>query len=342
MSTEHDCTVTRLGPITKHDNADTLGITEVDGRPCIVRLGEWQPGDLAIYIPVDAMVPTNNPRFAFLNDKAKMVDDTPRYRVRAMKLRGVFSMGLLIKPEHGMVYGDVVNDTLNIITYEPDSSRNGGHGPGGKFLSAAAEPDPGFLPVYDVESARKYRNVLLDGEEVVITEKIHGANARFAFHDGRLWCASRNQFKRMDPTDLWWSLAIKYDLEAKLANFPGVAIYGEAYGQVQDLKYRLDEHRLVLFDALDIQRRRWLDFPLFDVLAAQLDIPTAPVLYKGPWRADDWPAYKMLAEGPSVLGNDVCVREGWVLRPVIERQDHRLGRVQMKLHGEGFLTRKGG
>ena len=34
MSTEHDVTVVRLGEIRKHENADSLGITEVDGRPC--------------------------------------------------------------------------------------------------------------------------------------------------------------------------------------------------------------------------------------------------------------------------------------------------------------------
>lgn len=27
MSTEHDVTVVHLGPVTKHDNADSLGIT---------------------------------------------------------------------------------------------------------------------------------------------------------------------------------------------------------------------------------------------------------------------------------------------------------------------------
>lgn len=337
MSTEHDCVVTRLGPIEKHTNADSLGITEVDGRPCIVRLAEWATGDLAVYIPIDALVPTTDPRFAFLADKAKA---DGRARIKAMRLRGVFSMGLLVKPDPGMVCGDVVNDVLGIGTYEPDVSR-GGHGPGGKFLSSGAEPDPGFLPVYDVESARKYRGVLVDGEEIVITEKVHGANARFAWHQDRLWVASRNQFKKMDPTDLWWSLADKYSL-SRLANWPGVAIYGEAYGQVQDLKYGADDHRLVLFDALDIKTRRWLDYDTFLMLAADLDIPTAPELYRGPWRAEDWPEHKTRAEGPTVIGNGANVREGWVLRPTTERFDHRLGRVQMKLHGEGYLTRKGG
>ena len=39
MSTEHNVVVFRIGDIIKHPDADTLGITEVDGRPCIVRLG---------------------------------------------------------------------------------------------------------------------------------------------------------------------------------------------------------------------------------------------------------------------------------------------------------------
>lgn len=336
MSTEHNVSVVRLGDIRRHENADSLGITEVDGRPCIVRLAEWAPGDLAVYVPVDSLVPVSDPRFAFLADKAK----DGRARIKAMRLRGVFSMGLLVRPDPDMTEGDVVNERMGIGTYEPDVSRGGGHGPGGKFSSSKAEPDPGFLPVYDVESARKYRGVLRDGEEVVITEKIHGANARFAWHRDRLWVASRNQFKIMDSGDLWWSLAEKYDLN-RLRDYPGIALYGEAYGQVQDLKYGADDHRLVLFDALDITARRWFDYDDLLRLATALGIDTAPVLYRGPWTSSEWLTFKAMAEGSSVLGNGACVREGWVLRTTTERFDHRLGRVQMKLHGEGFLTRKG-
>lgn len=338
MSTEHNVTVTRLGDIIKHENADTLGITEVDGRPCVVRLGEWSPGDLAVYVPIDSIVPTKDPRFAFLSDKAKADGG---YRVKALRLRGTFSMGLLVRPDADMSEGDDVTEHLGITVYEPDAGRNGSHGPGGSFLSSGAEKGPGVLPVYDVESARKYRHLLNDGEDVVLTEKIHGANARFVWHDDRLWAASRNQFKAPSETDLWWTLANRYNL-ARLADFPGIALYGEAFGQVQDLKYGADDHRLVLFDALDIRTRRWLDYDAFLALAATLDIPTAPELHRGPWSADAWPTMKALAEGPTLLGMGAHVREGWVLRPTMERYDHRLGRVQMKLHGEGFLTRKGG
>lgn len=71
MSTEHDCTVIRLGPITKHPDADSLSITEVDGRPCIIRTGEWAEGNLAIYVPIDSIVRTGDARFAFLASKAQ-------------------------------------------------------------------------------------------------------------------------------------------------------------------------------------------------------------------------------------------------------------------------------
>lgn len=333
MSQEHDVRVVRLGPITKHDNADSLGITEVDGRPCIVRLGEWEAGDLAVYVPIDSLVPVADARFSFLAPKTK----GERARIKALRLRGVFSMGLLVKPDADMVNGEDVRERMEIEVYEADASRS--DRAGGSFLSSSAEPDPGFLPVYDVESARKYRHVLNDGEEVVITEKVHGANARFCFHRDRLWVASRNQFKRLDSSDLWWSIAADYGLEEALRRHPGIAIYGEAYGQVQDLKYGEGGHRLTLFDALDINRREWLDYDRFRELAASLGLGTAPELYRGPWQADQWPAFKALAEGPTVIGHGANVREGWVLRPTVERVDLQLGRVQMKLHGEGFLTR---
>jgi RNA ligase (TIGR02306 family) len=332
MSTEHEVRVVRLGDIEKHPGADTLAITEVDGRPCIVRLGEYAPGDLAVYVPIDSLVPVADARFAFLKPNA-----AGAARIKAMRLRGVFSMGLLVKPDADMAEGDEVRERMGIEVYEPDASR--GHG---SIPSSGAERDPGILPVYDVESARKYRHLLVDGEEVVLTEKVHGANARFVWHDDRLWVASRNQFKLPDEADLWWSLAISYGLAEKLREFPGIAIYGEAFGQVQDLKYGRDDHALVLFDALDIATRRWLDYDAFLRLAAALDIPTAPELYRGPWSEDRWPEFRAMAEGPTVIGDGANVREGWVLRPTVERFERRLGRVQMKLVGEGYLTRKGG
>lgn len=79
MSTEHEVRVVRLGEIRRHENADSLGITEVDGRPCILRLGEWSEGDLAVYVPIDSLCPTTDPRFAFLGNGGHKADDQGRW-----------------------------------------------------------------------------------------------------------------------------------------------------------------------------------------------------------------------------------------------------------------------
>lgn len=337
MSTEHDVRVIRIGAVERHDNADTLSITEVDGRPVIIRTGEYQPGDLAVYVPIDSLVPVSDARFAFLAPKGKDLGLDSRARIKAIRLRGVFSMGLLVKPDVGMVEGDEVREALGIDVYEPDASQRG-HGPGGSFVAGDAVPGPDHLvPCFDVESARKYRHLLVDGEEVVLTEKVHGANARFVYLDGALHVGSRKQWK---GSGMWCDVAARYGLAESLADYPGIILFGEIYGQVQDLKYGRDDHALVLFDAMDANTRRFLDYDKFAALAEILTLPTAPVLYRGPWSAEKWPEIKALAEGSTVIGSGVHTREGWVLRPTVERTDRRLGRVCMKFVGEGYLTRK--
>lgn len=329
MSTEHDVVVVRLDAVQKHENADSLGITHVHGRPCIVRLGEWSQGDKAIYVPVDSLVPVSDPRFAFLGPKA---GPDGRARIKAMRLRGVFSMGLIVRPDEDMAEGDDVRERMGIGIYEPPVPTGGGE----------TERDPGFLPVYDIESARRWGHVVLTiGEEIVVTEKIHGANGRFAWYHDRLWCASRTQFYKPGE-GMWQRVAEAERLADKLAaTCPGIAIYGEVYGQVQDLRYGKNGANLVAFDALDIVTRRWLDYNDFRDLTERLGLLRVPELYRGPWSPVDIPR---LAEGDSVLAGANGarhVREGWVLRPLRERSHPDLGRVILKWHGEGYLTRKG-
>ena len=332
MSTEHDCTVIKIGPVAKHPDADTLSITEVDGRPCIIRTGEWAEGNLAIYVPIDSIVRTGDARFAFLASKAK-ADGS--YRVRAMRLRGVFSMGLLVRPEPDMVEGEEVRERIGVTVYEAP-------GESARIEMGEMEKDPGFLPVYDIESLRKWSRVLAEGEEVVLTEKIHGANARYVWKDGRLWIASRVTYKQpVDETgygSMWSQVAAELDLGARLQANPDIALYGEVYGQVQDLRYGQTGHRFVLFDILDVRTRRWFDYDEFLGAAAAFGLPTVPELYRGPWS----PALMDHAEGKTVLGNGAHVREGFVLRPGKERAYPRLGRVLLKMHGQGYLLRKDG
>lgn len=324
MSEFHIHTV-RVGEINPHPNADSLSITRVHGGyPCIIRTGELHEGDLAVYIPVDALLHVSRPMFAFL---AKQANKDGWARIKALRLRGIFSMGLLIPADPAWAEGEDVRERLGIEKYDPPD-------PG---VEEEGMPDPGVLPVYDIEGVRRWPEVLVEGEEVVLTEKVHGANGRAVWHEGRLHVGSRNLFKTPDGNNLWARVARSWRLEEKLKGTP-FAVYFEAYGAVQDLRYGLGQGMVkgAVFDVLDVRSRRWLDVDEADRLLADWELPVVPRLYRGPWSM----GLSHLAEGPTVIADGANVREGFVVRPVQERWDDRVGRVILKLHGEGYLLRK--
>lgn len=318
--------VVEIGKVAKHPNADSLSITHVYGGYQVIFNHTQHPlqeGMKAIYITVDAMLPVTRPEFAFL----KKGEFQTHHKLKAAKIRSIFSMGLLVPCDQSIPAETDMMEALGITKYEPlEHITTGGE----------CEKDPGFLPVYtDLESLRKHKHVITEGLEVVITEKIHGANGRFIYKDGRLWVGSHKQVKREEATNMWWKVAKLNDLEEKLSKRPGIAIYGEVYGQVQDLKYGAAPGQLSLavFDALDSSTYRYLDYPQLEELCNELGLATVPVLYRGPWRAD----LVALAEGQSTLANHV--REGFVVRPLKEVTAH-MGRVILKMVGEGYHLRK--
>lgn len=322
--------VIEIGEVEKHPNADSLSITSADGYPVILRSGDYATGDKAVYVPIDSIVPGDDERWSFLKDSR---------RIRAKKLRGVFSMGLLTTADPSWEIGRDVREELRIEKYDPDAARERGANGNTKLPGEHDDTDPGLCPVYDIEGLRKYRGIFVEGEEVWISEKIHGQNARFV-HDGeRLHCGSRTRFKKPDSPTTWVGVAKRYDLEARLAALPGIAIYGETYGNNTDMAYGVDRNvgdKLVLFDALDTKTRRWFNVDEFLAFASSLGLPAVPTLYRGPWRPD----LAALAEGSTtMLGAQHC-REGIVVKPVIERHERSIGRCVLKLAGESYLLRK--
>src|SRR3990167_4747072 len=189
--------VVRVGPVEAHPDADRLEITRVHGGyPCIVAKGQLSEGARAVYLPVDSLVPADEERWACLGRgrTPTVVDGRPYWRIRALRLRGVFSMGVLVGVPADMAdaeAGDLVHERLGVLKYEP---------PEPVSMGGEDERDPGFLPHYDVEALRRHPDVLIPGADVVVTEKIHGASGRWAWREGRLWVASHACFKKA-PAD---------------------------------------------------------------------------------------------------------------------------------------------
>ncbi|KKN98889.1 hypothetical protein LCGC14_0141300 [marine sediment metagenome] len=316
---EHTCDIVevRLEP---HPNADKLSLVRVGDYQCAVRTTDWSDGDLAVFIPPDSVVPDTK-EFEFLGKHR---------RIKARKLRGEWSVGLLIPAPVGADLGQDCMEMLGIVHYEPQV--HGHFSTGGDNVT----PPEGFFPKYDVLNFRKYSDLFGDGEEVVVTEKIHGANARFVCVNDTMYCGSRSNWKRMDPNNLWWKVLERHPaLEAWLRHNYGWGIYGEAFGQVQNLKYGAVPDNDIFFATFDIlDGNRWMDFDEARSVGAPL--PWVPLVYRGPFDKDKILA---MAEGDSLWPGANHHLEGVVVKPVKERTDRRLGRVQLKIVGNKYLSK---
>ncbi len=328
MST-HKVEVVRVGPIEKHPNADTLGIVQVWGYTALVRLGDFKEGDLAAYIEPDYLVPETE-QFAFLKDR----------RIRAKRLRGVWSQGLLIHAPEGAVEGDDVMAQLGIERYLPPVRMGGGPGRWGmpKRENEAAETPHeslALVPKYDLENFRRYHSAFEPGEHVVITEKLHGTNARFAFRDGRMWVGARSHWRKPteDPRSDWWwgALAQNTWIEEWCRANEDAILFGEVFGAIQDLTYGAKEGEW-RFRAFDVFRDgRFVDACDFLNETGLLRVPGVHI---GPMpeRAE----LEAMSRADSVYGG---IAEGIVVKPLRERFDRTVGRVALKLVSDRYLER---
>jgi RNA ligase (TIGR02306 family) len=338
-----------------HTNADKLEVIKIPGSmwQCVSQKGTFKPGNRAVYVPPDYVVPTSYPAFAFL---AKGIS----HRMRAVKLRGEVSFGLLIPLPEDMVdlpTGFNVMERLDIVRYEPKTNgRVGGSGRDGSALPKSEWPET-VLGKFDLESLANYPDALVLGEQVIVSEKLHGACASYLYQNDRFYIGSRNQWLRTEPKvttettnppwwafwrspvitetivpapDNWWRRAAQSDprIEAWCRAHPNVVLFGEVGGDVQSLKYgcKPGEVKFWAFAAANAVTGEWLPT---DELHFNSDLPTVPVVYRGPWHPDavlPWGEKDSLVLGaPS--GH---MKEGLVIVPVEERQARGLGRVALK------------
>lgn len=351
----------KIDKFGKHPNADSLCITQIYGQNVIFKQGSLQVGDLAVYFPPDTVLPTD-PSHPILLDNPGM---KPGHVIEAIRLRGIFSNGMLV-PAKVLLTKEQL-DSIPLDTSVADLIGVTKAQDQGDSLSTKGnqERDYGYMPVYtDIDGYPKYRNKgYLDDKDVVLLEKIHGANGRICFRDGRLWVGSRTQIKAREEgyTDgkernLWWKVADDMELSKKMEllqnspEFPEnhilygkdlskTVLYGEVYGQVQDLTYGLQGARFVVFDSYDPQRGVYNDWDVTLAICSFLGLESVPELYRGPWD----PSKEELRFGPSLLYRG-HIREGFVVKPLKEqfvtKKSGNSERLIFKFVSEDYKTRK--
>ena len=317
----HSVNVIEIEDVRPHPNADRLEVVPVGGWQAVVKKGQFARGDRAVYIEPDYTVPTEREEFAFLAKPGR-----ERHRLKAVRLRGELSYGLLIPLPAAIsdrAPGTNVMADLGISRWEPEV----------KLTMADELPQDQwpqtFAPKFDIESYEKFPYVITDGENVIVTEKVHGANARYTFVNGVFHQGSRQRWLIPDGGHIWARAAAHNPaIRAWCEANPGVVLYGEVYGNVQSLTYGLGkgEVRFIAFAAS--AHGQWMDQgALFDGLGTA-GVPACPILYAGPF---DHATIKALSEHDSMVANVAGhMMEGVVIVPTKERFHASIGRVAVK------------
>lgn len=370
---EFEAKVYRL-VIEEHPNADALELARVGDYRSIVRKGQFKTGDLGVYIPEAAVLPEWLIKELGLEGR---LAGKQKDRVKAIKLRGILSQGLIypleLHPDYKNVWrfpttsgacgqlvelGQDVTEILEIVKWSP---------PIPVHMAGEVFNTHGKTLKYDIENIKKYPDVFENGEEIVITEKIHGTWCCFGYHPeiehsivtSKGLSAQGLAFKMNEANEKNLYIRalhgtshdakgtvmdrLREMLSADVSMDTPVYILGEVYGQgVQDLQYGAKTPQFRVFDIYVGERGRgWYLAP--DSLAhvcCQLEVDRVPTIYRGPFSKEVVDKYTSGKE--TVSGQGVNIREGVVITPVEEREHPELGRVKLKSVSEQYLLRKGG
>lgn len=329
-------TVSAILPI---EGADSIELAQVEGWQVVVKKGEFQPGDLGVFLEIDSVPPDTEPfRFLWNKKPGEVVPRPANYRLKTCKLRGALSQGLLLPlATFGIVDcepGTDLTEVLGVTKHEPPEGPYGFNSgsPGGNW--------PAFLPKTDETRIQNVLSCLeeLRGLPYVCTLKCDGTSATFAVApDGEFLVCSRNQTK--DRGDcVYWRMAAKYNLEEKLKLTPGLSIQAEICGPgIQKNKLSLKEHEIRVFNILD--RGRYLGHDVVAALCCAMELPMVDEIERGESFEHSKETLLAMAEGkyPGTQNE----REGIVVRPLEERYSPRLkGRLSFKVISNRFLLKE--
>jgi RNA ligase (TIGR02306 family) len=314
------CYMATINEIKPIEGADNIELAVVGGWNCITQKGVQKVGDVVIIATTDAVIPER------LSDEMGVTSYLRKGgRVRTVKLRGTYSECLIIPDKHlhgrttmgdwDLKDGSDCMHIFNIFKYEPPVKMvqlsNG--------KKIRYQINPNFHVYYKFPNLKNVPDMFTEEDEVEITRKIHGTNARYGivkkirlsfwdsikdfFGFGNKWnwyefvVGSHNVEKGSDSngfydTNVWYDIEKKYDIKNKLWEYvkagadigDGITLYGEIYGAgiQKGYDYGLKEIEFVGFDIK--QDGEYLStFNSKAVIKNGLGLPYVEVLYFGNW-----------------------------------------------------------
>lgn len=372
--------------IEDHPNADAIECAVIGDYRSIIKKGQYNDGDLVAYIPEAAIVPDWILKKLGLWDNSKdkgILAGNAGNRVKSVRLRGILSEGLIYPVELTNVpqnehlkhtleqntisihcitledgskipvkEGDNISELLGITKWEP---------PIPIHMSGEVQTLHGHTMSYDIENYKRHPDILVSGEEVVMTEKLHGSWVCWGFHphyghivsskglSSQGLCFKLNEANKdnlylktlMATTDFYTECTVA-ETAHRLYGRYDVPVYllGEIIGKgIQDLHYGMTEPTFRLFDVYvgEPRQGQYLNVDELQEAADKLGLDMVPILYRGPFSEA---VLKEHTNGKETISGGVNVREGIVVRAASERHDPVIGRVQLKSISDDYLLRK--
>jgi RNA ligase (TIGR02306 family) len=303
-------TITKIKESLPIDGADAIEAVTMttNGWTCVVKKGDFAPGDFGVYFEIDSFLPKEE-RYAFLEGRSnKTFNGVEGYRLKTIRLRGQISQGLILplsdfpeitKPKEGAD----VTALLNVQLYEPPIAE-GSLNPGGRFPSFVWKTDQ-----ERIQSMSEKQLAKLDNKYYEVTEKLDGKSCTFFYKDGHFGICSRNlELTRCERRNIFsqiyrWikkkfcgetrstegmasygKMADKYQIEKRLTEYClehkcNIAIQGEIVGYgIQNNSLKLPAVDFYVFDVFDIDQQYRLDSLARQDIVAALGLKHVPII----------------------------------------------------------------
>lgn len=247
-------TIKTIDDILPIENADKIEVAVVGGWRVVVKKGEFQVGDNAVYFEIDSFLPADKGHFDFLVERSSKTVTGPDgqehkgHVLRTARLRGVISQGLLM-PVRQFFETEPTQEELNdfmkelgVFKYEEELPLSSDII--GRFPQHIRKSDS-----ERIQNLTQFVNEVLpttDKSKWVATEKVDGTSTTWwKDENNKLHVSTRNYEVELDGKYL--EIAKKYDIENLLS--ANEWLQAELIGKrIQSNRLQLPDNQLLVFN----------------------------------------------------------------------------------------------
>lgn len=252
-------TLREVASIHPIEDADQIVLAKIDGWQCVVKKGEFNPGQMIVFIEVDAWVPHEIAPFLSKGKEPREFNGIKGERLRSIKLRGNLSQGLALpltvcgyQGYANPQLGDDVSDLIGVTKWEPMLPAC--------LAGQAKGTFPSFIPKTDQERIQNIPNILADKTtQWEVTQKLDGSSMTVFWNNGEFGVCSRNLELKEADGNTFLEVAKRLNLNSKLEQLnQNIALQGELIGPgIQGNSHGLVQHDMFVFDVFFIDEQRY-------------------------------------------------------------------------------------